>query len=422
MLTPLSDHFRMPPGLLRPMRLRTDDGTEGERHATWFELFFDLVFVVAVAALAKGLAEDTSLHGFVRFTLLFLPVWWIWILFAFFSDRFDTDDVACRLLGMVGMLATAALGVSIHRAMTDGAAAHDAPFAVSYLAARWVCVLLYRRAGRSLDLGRRLARLHLVMASATTIVWLGALLLPDPWRYIVWGSSLVVDLSMSIIARRTLAAAPLTRDHIPERFGLFTLIVLGEAVAAVATGVDGAEWGVRAVVVAILAFVLACSLWWFHFDFATSEPLTRSYAARQVYVFGHFPRVVGLTAMAAGALLAIEHATDDHLGTGARWAFGGGLVIYLLASLGIRFAAFDPPRTEQLMRFKLPGLIVAIGLAVAVFGGPLPPVVAVAAVVGSFAWMMVRKVLMFAALQQGYGEETEDVTADVRGAEPAHAV
>src|SRR5262245_28894422 len=216
MLTPLSDHLRMPPGLLRPMRLRTEDETDGERHATWFELFFDLVFVVAVAALAKGLAADSSLHGFVRFAVLFLPVWWIWILYAFFSDRFDTDDVACRLLGMAGMLATAALGVSIHRAMTDGAVAHDAAFAISYLSARWICTVLYLRAGPSLELGRRLARLHLAMSAATTVVWLGALLLPDPWRYVVWGSSLVVDLSMTIIARRTIAAAPLTSDHIPE--------------------------------------------------------------------------------------------------------------------------------------------------------------------------------------------------------------
>jgi low temperature requirement protein LtrA len=403
------------------MRLRTEDLTDGERHATWFELFFDLVFVVAVAALAKGLAQDSSLHGFVRFAVLFLPVWWIWILYAFFSDRFDTDDVACRLLGMMGMLATAALGVSIRRAMTDGAVAHDAAFAISYLAARWICTVLYLRAGHSLEIGHRLARVHLAMSVATTVVWLGALLLPDPWRYVVWGSSLIVDLSMTIIARRTLAAAPLTRDHIPERFGLFTLIVLGEAVAAVATGIDGTSWSVRAVIVAVLAFVLACSIWWFHFDYATSDPLTRSYVGRQIYIFGHFPGVAGLTAMAAGSLLAIEHAADDHLAAGARWALGGGLAAYLLAAVGIRLVTLEPPRIGQLMRFKLLGAVVAVGFAVAIFGGPLPPIVAVAAVVGSFAWMMVRKILVFAARQKVYGEDTTSIAADAVTAEPVHA-
>src|SRR5215217_3401686 len=416
-----SDRFRMPPGLLRPIRLRTDDESDGQRHATWFELFFDLVFVVAVAALANGLAKDSSAHGFVRFVLLFMPVWWIWILFAFFSDRFDTDDVACRLLGMAGMLATVALGVNIHRAMTDGAASHDAPFAVSYLAARWICTALYLRAGHSLEIGRRLARLQVTMSALATCIWLGALLLPDPWRYVVWASSLAGEASVAVISRRTLAAAPLTRDHVPERFGLFTLIVLGEAVASVAAGIDGAAWGVRPVMVAILAFLLACGLWWFHFDFATSGPWIPSYVGRQIYIFGHFPAVVGLTATAAGALLAIVHAGSDSLSAGARWALGGGLVVYILASYCIRLAAMEPPRARQLTRFKLPGLIVAVALAVAALGGPLPPVVAVAAVVGSFGWMMVRKVLIIAARQQVAGVESEDVRTDAPLVEPARA-
>jgi low temperature requirement protein LtrA len=422
MQTPISDRLRMPPGLLRPMRLRPVEEQDGDRHATWFELFFDLVFVVAVAALAEGLAEEPTRHGFVRFMLLFVPVWWTWIVYAFFSDRFDTDDVACRLLGMAGMLAIVALGVSIHHAMTDGAAAHDAAFAVSYLAARWICTALYLRAGHSLEIGRRLARIHMAMSVLATCVWMGALLLPDPWRYVVWAGTLAFEVSAPIIARRTLEAVPVTRDHIPERFGLFTLIVLGEAVAAVATGLGDAEWGVRAAIVAVLAFVLACCLWWLHFDFATTEPLTRSYAARQIYVFGHFPSVVGLTAIAAGALLAVEHAADDHLDAGARWALGGGLAVYLVAALAVRYVAMPPPRDRPLVRFRMPLSIVAVGFAVAVFGGPLPPVVAVAAVVGSMAWMIVRKVLIHAALQQGYAGEPQAIATDERRAEPARVL
>jgi len=99
--------------LVRPPRLRTVEGDEGERHASWLELFFDVVFVVAIAQLAHELVDDHSLRGFAIFVGLFLPVFIAWQGFTIYADRFDTDDVVFRLAIFAAMLAIAALAVQI---------------------------------------------------------------------------------------------------------------------------------------------------------------------------------------------------------------------------------------------------------------------------------------------------------------------
>jgi hypothetical protein len=87
-------------GLIKPPRLRTDAAEEREMHATWLELFYDLVFVAAISQLAGNLSRDYSLKGLLHFTVLFVPVWWAWIGQTFYLTRFNSDDIGHRLLTM----------------------------------------------------------------------------------------------------------------------------------------------------------------------------------------------------------------------------------------------------------------------------------------------------------------------------------
>ncbi|HEY9905513.1 MAG TPA: low temperature requirement protein A, partial [Candidatus Sericytochromatia bacterium] len=89
--------------LWRPPRLHTSKDNEKERHATWLELFYDLVFVVAIAELAHNLEGDTSLSGFFGFVFLFIPIWWCWVGTTFYATRFDTDDLGHRLFALLQM-------------------------------------------------------------------------------------------------------------------------------------------------------------------------------------------------------------------------------------------------------------------------------------------------------------------------------
>src|SRR5918994_813620 len=125
-------------GLFTPPRLRTLEDTAEERRATWFELFFDLVFVVTVAEIGLVLSDDATLGGLLSYLALFVPVWWAWMGFTYYANRFDTDDLAYRLLTLAGMFAVAALATQVHGALHGG----ESEFALAYVAVRLPLLVL----------------------------------------------------------------------------------------------------------------------------------------------------------------------------------------------------------------------------------------------------------------------------------------
>ena len=126
-------------------QLRAGDQADGPRSATWLELFFDLVFVVAVAELAHNLSENVSVLEFLAFAGLFVPVWWAWIGSIFYATRFDTDDLVHRLFTAIEIFLVVVLAVNIH----DGFGATSGGFALAYAAIRGLLVFKYYMAGRN---------------------------------------------------------------------------------------------------------------------------------------------------------------------------------------------------------------------------------------------------------------------------------
>ena len=161
--------------LLRPPQLRTLD-EDGERHASWLELFFDVVFVVAIAQLAEELAADHSLRGFAVFGALFLPVFIAWQGFTIYADRFDTDDVVFRLAIFAAMLAIAALAVQV----PDVAHGDSTGFVVAYAVLRSLMVALYLRSYRHVPAARPLIARYAAGYSLGIAIWLLSLASPAP--------------------------------------------------------------------------------------------------------------------------------------------------------------------------------------------------------------------------------------------------
>ncbi|MEL6762150.1 MAG: low temperature requirement protein A, partial [Cyanobacteria bacterium J06607_6] len=85
-----------------------------ERHATWLELFFDLVFVFAIAEVAHLLHSDPTWAGIVGFVALFVPVWWLWIDFSYYADQFDIDRGPYRLVMLGVMFGLVIMALTIH--------------------------------------------------------------------------------------------------------------------------------------------------------------------------------------------------------------------------------------------------------------------------------------------------------------------
>src|SRR3979409_1593900 len=221
------------PRPLHPPRLRSADREPGERHATWVELFFDLVFVVAVAQLSHLISNDPSAKSFLHYTLLFAPVWFIWVGFTVYADRFDTDDVPHRLLVLAGMLVIAALAVHVDDAFSGG----SIPFALCSILARAILLAMNVRAMRAVPVAHAYIAYYVRGWSVGLLLWVVSLAVPEPGRYVVWGVAVLVEVVTPLVAERRVGTLPLHVSHIGERFALFTIIVLGESVGSGTAGI-----------------------------------------------------------------------------------------------------------------------------------------------------------------------------------------
>jgi low temperature requirement protein LtrA len=312
--------------LLRPPRLRTLDDADGERHASWLELFFDVVFVVAIAQLAHELAVDHSLRGFLVFGALFLPVFIAWQGFTIYADRFDTDDAVFRLAIFAAMLAIAALAVQL----PDAAHGDSTGFVVAYAVLRSLMVALYVRSYRHVAAARPLIVRYAAGYSLGIALWLASLAVPAPARYVIWGVALAWEYSLPTLFRRFHAAVPVSTGHVPERFALFTIIVLGETIVAVALGTADSDWALESAVAGGLGFVATAALWWVYFGTGAGMDALPTVRALLVFTHFHIPVLAALTAVSAGVAIAIQQASGDHIDEGGRWALAGGAAVYLV--------------------------------------------------------------------------------------------
>jgi low temperature requirement protein LtrA len=360
-----------------PPRLRTLADPDEERHATWFELYFDLVFAAAVAQLANALSRDPSGAVFARFAGLFVVVAWAWMGFVFYANRFDTDDLIYRLTKSCAMLAIAAIAVNLRRVMAGNGGA--AAFAVGYVIVRSLLIALYIRARLHIHgVGRRLSEVYIACFSFTAGIWLASIFVPGPFRYVLWGVALAIDLAVPPRAWRELPGAPIVVSHLTERFGTFFIIVLGESVVGVVSGVAGFEFSADSWILASACFLIALCLWWIYFDLADTSVLGRGVLG-VIYIYAHFPLLAGVAMFGAGTKLAITDAADATLGPAARWALGGGIAAFALALALLHMGAEWTSLHDRSFIGRIVLALFATGLAGA--GGGLAPLTFVLALV-----------------------------------------
>lgn len=325
----------MPKLMFRPPRLRISEGGEEERHATWMELFYDLLFAAVVAQLSLQLSHDLSPFGILRFVLLFIPVWWAWIGQAFYATRFDTDDLGHRLFIIAQMFAVAAMAVTIHEGFSQGSAG----FALSYAAVRFILVGEYIGADVFVPAAHKFIRRFEIGFGIAATIWLISAFVAPPYRFVLWGLGMLIDFATPLTAGKLHAKLAPHAVHLPERFASFTLIVLGESITGVVIGLTHQQWTLTSAAAAMLGLSLAFSLWWVYFDNIDAAPIR---AARtgghiwiyQTWLYAHLPLVIGLTATAIGVEFVIISPQNLVLPPEQRWLICGGVALVLL-SLGI---------------------------------------------------------------------------------------
>jgi low temperature requirement protein LtrA len=310
-----------PPGSRIRVRMRARATDEPHRASSPLELLFDLTFVVAVAAitaeLAHGVADGHGLEELPAFLQVFFAIWWAWMNFTWFASSYDTDDVPYRLMTMVQMAGVLVLAAGVPTAFGEG---DYLAVTLGYLVMRTGLVAQWVRAAVEDPAGRRTALRYAGGVAVLQVLWLLRLLLDGSGLLPGWSLTPVflVLVALELAVPRWAERARTTNwhpHHIAERYGLFTIILLGESVLAASNGATAAveAGGVSGplLAVALSALVLLFALWWLYFLEPSGEGLAASRHRSYLWGYGHYGIFVALAAVGAGLEVAVEAAGHD---------------------------------------------------------------------------------------------------------------
>lgn len=290
---------------------------EPHRASSQLELLFDLTFVVAIASitaqLAHGIADGHAGEVLLPFLQVFFAIWWAWMNFTWFASSYDTDDVPYRLLTLVQMAGVLLLAAGVPAAFTDG---NYLPVTLGYLLMRIGLVAQWLRAAWEHPAGRRTALRYAAGISLVQLGWVIRLsdLHPSGWQLASFVVLVVCELSVPVWAER-----PSTTfwhpHHIAERYGLFTIILLGESVLAASAGVTAAleSGGLSGALVlnAASGLVLLFALWWMYFLEPAGDGLAGHRERSFMWGYGHYGVFASLAALGAGLEVAVEQTGHD---------------------------------------------------------------------------------------------------------------
>ncbi|MDF2690346.1 MAG: low temperature requirement [Gammaproteobacteria bacterium] len=274
-----------------------------ERRATWLELFFDLVFVVAIGALADFIRQADSLSDILYFMAYFLPVWWVWMGFSYYADQFETNDFLHKCLFLIAMFLILALAVSIN----SQGFVNPKAFVICYVSLRILLWALYARAWYLESEFRTFLACYLAGFGIGIVLWTSSLFVPEHWHFYCWGLAMLIELLAPILSYVLLNKFPTQVSHMDERFGLFVLIVLGEMVVLVGSSLSQTHFQPHLILLSFLGLLVIFQVWQLYFAHADQDVIHQSLRGGKIalaksFVFGynHFGLFVSLVMLAAG--------------------------------------------------------------------------------------------------------------------------
>jgi len=286
------------------------DPGEAHRASTPLELLFDLTFVVAVARagieLRDALAQGHAGHALAGYAAVFFGVWWAWVNFTWFASAYDTDDVPYRLLTLLQMA-----GVLVFAAGIPAAFEHfDFTTAVAgYVIMRLALVAQWLRAAQGHPEGRAGTLRYAAGITVLQLGWIGWLFLPSSAQVAGFVVLVAAELAVPAWAEFGGRPTPWHPGHITERYGGFTIIVLGEVIAAIAAAVQEAVDHSRAspslLTAAAAGLLLVFALWWLYFKHSAAEDIRQSRPWTFVWGIAHYLIFAAVAALGAGLQVVI---------------------------------------------------------------------------------------------------------------------
>jgi low temperature requirement protein LtrA len=331
---------------------------EDER-VTPLELFFDLVFVLALTQCTALMSSLPTWEGLAKALLVLGILWWSWVGYAWLTSVVDPEEGGVRLAIFAAMAAFLVAALCVPGAFGDDALL----FAVAIGIVRAAHVVLMGVASRDDPDLRRSVTGFAVSTAIGGGLLIGGSLTHGAVQGAVWAFALLLD-----------AAGPyffgtegwkLVPGHFAERHGLIVLIALGESIVAIGVGAaHGVDAGI--VAAAVLGVAVAAALWWLYFDVVAIVAARRlvnattgreqNAMARDSYSYLHFPMVAGIVLLALGLKKTLAHV-EDPLKVVPAAALLGGTALYLLAHVAFRYRHI---RTLNIRRLGCAALLVAL--------------------------------------------------------------
>jgi len=281
------------------------DHTEAHRAATMLELMYDLVSVIAIASAAAGLhhsiIENHIGHGIISYAMAFFAIWWAWMSFTWFASSFDTDDLIYRSLVFIKMAGALILAAGIETASKN----LDYTIAlVGYIIMRvalislWLRVALHSKENRASALG------NILGISLCQLGWF-FLIMYAPKEYFMYVFVFLVfcELSVPYLTEKT-TRARFHLHHIVERYGLLTIIVLGECFLGLVSGIKllFADFTSKLFLNVFSGLIITLMMWWLYFEKTNCEIMSRKHGS---FVWGYIHIVIFASVAAVGVGIAV---------------------------------------------------------------------------------------------------------------------
>ena len=341
-----------------------------ERVVGPLELFYDLAVVVLVAQAAHRLAGHLNWGGLGEFAVVFTLVWIAWTNGSLHHELHGHDDARARSTFLLQILVLTAIGAFIPQA----GGARGAGFAVASAVLFAVLAVLWLLAARGdRPEYRRASRLFVAGTAACAVLLAGTALLPASARVLAWGGLDVAYLAgfATVLIMAGPAGEPgvVITEALTERFGAFIIIVLGETLTGVVTGLSGRPVSGLTLAVGLAAVVVGFGAWWTYFDFAGQRQPRAERVASTQWILGHLPLTAAVAAMGAAMVSLVEHAQDGRTPAATAWLLGAGAAVVLGATmlLAVTLPAWnrDPGLYRPLARTCTVSAVACLGLGAA---------------------------------------------------------
>jgi low temperature requirement protein LtrA len=363
----------------RPSRLATVKRGDDSRVVP-LELFFDLVFVLALTQCTALMAAEPTWAGLAKGLLVLGVLWWAWVGYSWLTSVVDPEEGAVRLVMFGAMAAMLVVALAVPEAFTDAGLV----FAGGYLLFRGAHILLFLAASGD-DPGLRRSVVGLAVSTTIGVSLLVAAAFADgPLQGALWALALAFDAAGPLAAG--VEGWRLVPGHFAERHGLVLIIALGESIVAIGVGAEGIDVGDGIVTAAVLGTVVAAALWWLYFDVVArvaehrlsgAAGRERNAMARDAYSYLHFPMVAGIVLVALGLKKTLGDVGEP-LKVVPAVALLGGAALYLLAHVAFRWRNMRTVAPQRIVSAVL--LVVLVPVVVAAGVPALATVGALAAV------------------------------------------